>query len=233
MAERVVELRGISKSWGAVRALVNVDATFATGVCHAVLGANGSGKSTLLALVATLATPTSGTLAHRGFGADRTAIRASLGWLGHDALCYPELTGRENLRFAASLYGCGEADVEAACMAMRPEGRRWEAGQGGDRFARDYRVCAVDPATLERGPVDGKKGDYVIATRFVPGQPTLEVLPALLAGCPKPKTADETATPPAKPAESAAPKVTGRSICKMRTLTLLLNTASASGVKRW
>ena len=115
MAERVVELRGISKSWGAVRALVNVDATFATGVCHAVLGANGSGKSTLLALVATLATPTSGTLAHRGFGADRTAIRASLGWLGHDALCYPELTGRENLQFAASLYGCGAADVDAAC----------------------------------------------------------------------------------------------------------------------
>lgn len=33
----------------------------------------------------------------------------------------------------------------------------------------------------------------------------LLALPALLAGCPKPKTADETATPPAKPAESAVP----------------------------
>ena len=40
----------------------------------------------------------------------------------------------------------------------------------------------VEPARLERGPVEGKKGDYVIATRFVPGQPAIEVLPGLLAG---------------------------------------------------
>ena len=40
----------------------------------------------------------------------------------------------------------------------------------------------VDPSTLERGPVEGKKGDYVIATRFVPGQATIDVLPGLLAG---------------------------------------------------
>ena len=40
----------------------------------------------------------------------------------------------------------------------------------------------VDPTTLERSPVEGKKGDYVIATRFVAGQATADVLPALLAG---------------------------------------------------
>ncbi|MGE3307782.1 MAG: FGGY-family carbohydrate kinase [Rhizobiaceae bacterium] len=37
---------------------------------------------------------------------------------------------------AAGIY----ADVEAACTAMRSQGRRWEAGPGGDRFERDYRV---------------------------------------------------------------------------------------------
>jgi len=63
-----------------------------------------------------------------------------------------------------------------AGAAFGPDGAPTKAALG---FAAKN---GVDPATLERGPVDGKKGDYVIATRFVPGQPTLEVLPALLAG---------------------------------------------------
>ncbi len=40
----------------------------------------------------------------------------------------------------------------------------------------------VDPATLEKADVPGKKGQYVVATRFVAGKPTLAVLPGLLAG---------------------------------------------------
>jgi glycyl-tRNA synthetase beta chain len=39
----------------------------------------------------------------------------------------------------------------------------------------------VDPASLERAEVEGKKGEYVIAQRFVAGKPAIEVLPALLA----------------------------------------------------
>ena len=40
----------------------------------------------------------------------------------------------------------------------------------------------VDPATLEKAPVEGKKGEYVVATRHVAGRDAAEVLPPLLAG---------------------------------------------------
>jgi heme exporter protein A len=33
-------------------------------------------------------------------------VRASLGWVGHESLCYGDLTGRENIELAARLYGC-------------------------------------------------------------------------------------------------------------------------------
>ncbi len=63
-----------------------------------------------------------------------------------------------------------------AGAAFGPDGKPTKAALG---FAAKN---GVDPATLERAPVEGKKGDYVIATRFVPGQATLDVLPELLAG---------------------------------------------------
>jgi heme exporter protein A len=75
-----------------------------------VLGANGSGKSTLLAIIGTLARATSGKVSHGALGKTREAVRRSVGWVGHDALCYADLTGRENIELAARLHGMS-ADV--------------------------------------------------------------------------------------------------------------------------
>src|SRR4051812_40536353 len=86
--EPSVELVSVTKTYGPVRALVGVSARFAAGRVSIVLGPNGSGKSTLLALVGTLARPTSGSIDHGILGPGRPKIRASLGWLGHDSLCY-------------------------------------------------------------------------------------------------------------------------------------------------
>ena len=100
-----VELRSVTKTYGPVRALVGVSATFGSGRVSMVLGPNGSGKSTLLAIVATLARPTSGKVSHGALGRGRDAVRAVLGWVGHESLCYAELTGRENIELAARLHG--------------------------------------------------------------------------------------------------------------------------------
>ena len=127
-----VELRGVSKTFGAVRALAGVFASFDAGRVSVVRGANGSGKSTLLAIVATLARPTSGRVDHGALGARRDEVRASLGWVGHESLCYGELTGRENVELAARLYGC---ESEAA-FARAAE--RFELGAFADRPVRTY-----------------------------------------------------------------------------------------------
>jgi ABC-type multidrug transport system ATPase subunit len=93
----------------------------------ALVGPNGAGKSTLLAILATLALPSAGEVRYgshtvRSAGA---ALRAQLGWLGHDLQLYPELTARENLTFFGRLNGIAELRprVDEALTAARLEER--------------------------------------------------------------------------------------------------------------
>ena len=106
-----MRLAHISKSFGNVRAVVDVTLELETGMVVIIEGPNGSGKSTLLGIVGTLIRPTSGTIDYGNLGRTRDDVRARLGWLGHDTLCYPDLTGRENIELAARLAG---VDVDAA-----------------------------------------------------------------------------------------------------------------------
>ena len=127
-----VELRGVTKTYGPVRALVGVSATFDAGRVSMVLGPNGSGKSTLLSIVGTLTRPTSGKVSHGALGKTREHVRTALGWVGHDSLCYADLTGRENLELAARLYG---VPPQAAFEAARA---RFELGAFAERPFRTY-----------------------------------------------------------------------------------------------
>ncbi len=65
-AEAVLELRGLSKSFGGALALDGVDLTVAPGEVHGLLGENGSGKSTLIKILAGYHTPETGTLMFNG-----------------------------------------------------------------------------------------------------------------------------------------------------------------------
>ena len=58
----VLELEGISKSFGHVRANDNISLTFRSGEVHCILGENGAGKTTLMRVIAGLITPDSGTI---------------------------------------------------------------------------------------------------------------------------------------------------------------------------
>jgi ABC-type multidrug transport system ATPase subunit len=106
-----VELRNVTKTYGPVRALVGVSCRFEAGRVNVVRGANGSGKSTLLAIVGTLARASSGEVDHGELGKRRAAVRGVLGWVGHDSLCYPDLTGRQNIELAAQLHGVDGRDA--------------------------------------------------------------------------------------------------------------------------
>jgi heme exporter protein A len=127
-----VELRAVTKTYGAVRALVGVSARFDAGRVSMVLGPNGSGKSTLLSIVGTLARPTSGKVSHGSLGKSREQIRTALGWVGHDSLCYADLSGRENIELAARLHG---VPAHAAFEAARA---RFNLGAFAERPFRTY-----------------------------------------------------------------------------------------------
>lgn len=127
-----VVLRGVTKRFGALRALAGVDATFVAGRVAVVSGANGSGKSTLLSIVGTLARPTAGEVDHGELGRTVRAVRSRLGWVGHDTLAYGDLTGRENIQLAAALHGL---DREAT---LRRAIERFALGDFVDRLVRTY-----------------------------------------------------------------------------------------------
>jgi heme exporter protein A len=107
----VITLQNVTKTYGPVRALIGVTCQFPPRSISFLRGPNGSGKSTLLSILGTVTRPTSGRVDHGELGSDRPTVRSTLGWVAHDSLCYPDLTGRENIRLAAALHG---RDPEAA-----------------------------------------------------------------------------------------------------------------------
>jgi heme exporter protein A len=97
----------VARYFGRRKALTQVTLTCESGEIVGLLGPNGAGKSTLLNILATLLSPSKGTITYgdRQAGDGGAEIRASIGMLGHDLFLYPELTARENLTFFAQLYG--------------------------------------------------------------------------------------------------------------------------------
>jgi heme exporter protein A len=83
--------------FGSVRALDGISFSVRPGQTLAIFGPNGAGKTTLLRVLAGLVRPQRG---HAHVDGGRRAI----GWIGHQAQLYNQLTVNENLRFWASLY---------------------------------------------------------------------------------------------------------------------------------
>jgi heme exporter protein A len=142
-----VELRAVTKTFGAVRALVSASARFEQGRVGVVRGENGSGKSTLLAILGTLTRPTSGEVDYGSLGRTRAAVRRSAGWLGHDSLCYPELTGRESVELAARLTGVDPA------RAFRDAIERFGLAAFAERPLRTYSRGQRQRVALARATV--------------------------------------------------------------------------------
>lgn len=109
MNASAVAATGLVKQFGALRALRGLDFEIPQGSVLAVVGPNGAGKSTLLRLLAGLARPSQGEIRIHGDAAQTRRARARVGYIGHATLLYPELTARENLRFAAKLYALPDA----------------------------------------------------------------------------------------------------------------------------
>ena len=105
---RRVVARKLVKTFGATAALRGVDLELEAGVTL-VEGANGSGKSTLLRILGTVLRPSSGTVRYEPLGDDADHIRGEIGWVSHELLAYPDLSGRQNVELAARLHGLDAA----------------------------------------------------------------------------------------------------------------------------
>ncbi len=92
---------------------------FDRGRLCAIFGDNGAGKSTMLRVISGLARPTSGQVTLLG-SSDIRSVLAQVGYMAHAPLLYDEMTGMENLRYFAGLYG--PVDDEKLRQAIRTVG---------------------------------------------------------------------------------------------------------------
>ncbi|MCW3067116.1 MAG: transporter related protein [Solirubrobacterales bacterium] len=124
-----IELRGLVRRYGEREALSGVSATVPAGATLVVFGPNGAGKSTLLRVLATLLRPHGGEARVLGstLPAEGWKVRGRVGFLAHDPLLYRDLTGRQNLRYHARLFGVDEERVEELLAAVGLERRADES----------------------------------------------------------------------------------------------------------
>jgi len=101
------EIKGISKSFGKVKALKNVSAIFESGLVHGIIGPNGAGKTTLLRIMAGLLHPDAGKISF-----SRKNPKGNIGYFPQEPSLYPDLSCQEHLRFFAGLYALPEDEFE-------------------------------------------------------------------------------------------------------------------------
>jgi ABC-type sugar transport system ATPase subunit len=97
-----VRLQGVSKSFGATRALVDVDLEFASGRTYVLAGENGSGKSTMIKILAGVLPPDRGTVMICGKRVRRFSPRAALD--AGVATCFQEVLVEGNLSVLENIY---------------------------------------------------------------------------------------------------------------------------------
>ena len=109
-APPVIVLENLVKFFGRFAALRGISAEFSAGRLYVVVGDNGAGKSTLLRVIAGLAEPSQGRFTLLGAARVRE-VAHRVGYMGHAPLLYDELSGMENLRYFAGLYGIHDDEV--------------------------------------------------------------------------------------------------------------------------
>ena len=113
----IIRVESVIKQFGRFAALRGVSAEFDAGRFHAILGDNGAGKTTLLRALAGLAQPTQGSISI--FGKSPQAACRDIGYMAHPSLLYDEMSGMENLRYFARLYGIpGDSRCEEAIRSV-------------------------------------------------------------------------------------------------------------------
>ena len=148
----ILVLKEVTKLFGRFAALRAVSAEFAAGRLYVVLGDNGAGKSTLLRAIAGLARPTRGEIRVLG-AATLPEVTARIGYMAHAPLLYDEMDALENLRYAARLYGIGDADrceqvVRMVGLDPRLERRIGQYSQGMRQRLSLARAVLNDPDLL-------------------------------------------------------------------------------------
>ncbi|MEV7046569.1 ATP-binding cassette domain-containing protein [Amycolatopsis sp. NPDC051061] len=151
-ADVMVEVEGVTKNFGKVRALDDVSLRVPRGTVCGLLGHNGAGKTTLVNVLTTLVTPTSGRASVAGLDVQRDAValRSRIGLTGQFASVDEQLSGFRNLILIARLLGASTKaakqradELLTAFGLLEAAGRPAKTYSGGMRRRLDLAASLV------------------------------------------------------------------------------------------
>lgn len=107
----ILEIKGLSKNFGKVKAVTNLNLNIQQGQVYGILGPNGSGKTTTLGMILDVVAPTAG--AYQWFGGmSPISARKQIGAILETPCFYPYLTAVQNLRITAHIKECSFDRIE-------------------------------------------------------------------------------------------------------------------------
>ena len=116
----IIEVNGLSKSFGKVKAVNDISFYVEEGALFSFLGTNGAGKSTTISILLTLLQQDSGHVSVNGYtvGKHDQAIRQEIGVVFQESLLDPLLTVKENLAIRGSFYGMARQERNVAITRL-------------------------------------------------------------------------------------------------------------------
>lgn len=120
MNDSIIQLSGLTKRYGSLTAVDNLNLSIAKGEIFGLLGPNGAGKTTSILMMLGLTEPNEGTAYVCGHNATRNpiAVKKKVGYLPDSVGFYDNMTALENLRFIARLNGLSEAEAQTRSTEM-------------------------------------------------------------------------------------------------------------------
>jgi len=119
----VLSIQGLTKRYGSITAVNNLDLEIERGAVFGILGPNGSGKTTTLGVLLDVTRPDAGTFSWFGTPPDKTQ-RKKIGAILEVPLFYPYLSGKQNLQIVAKIKDLPGDDIDQALKTVDLYDRR-------------------------------------------------------------------------------------------------------------
>jgi len=119
-SEPLIETFGLSKQFGSIQALTDLNLQVMPGEIYGLLGPNGAGKTTAIKAILGLLQPTSGWIKVAGYSPTENTleVKSKIGYVAENPIIYDSLSPRDFLEFVASIRRINQAKVNAAVAQL-------------------------------------------------------------------------------------------------------------------